>query len=265
MVDVCDVASTGCGASGTHGAHGAAGTVASRCMKGTILTLGGGGFSMSGGAASPIDDFLLGLVQKERPRICFVPTASGDDPGYSEQFMEAFSDRAEASVLSLFSHDPWGWTDPRMLLDQDIIHVGGGSTANLLAVWRVHGLPDVLARAAASGVVLSGISAGMNCWFEGSSTDSFGSLDALRDGLGFLPGSACPHYFGEEGRQQKYRDFVATGALKDGHAADDHVALLWRDGELVEAVSEEPGRQAFRVERMGDDAVETPLQVRYLG
>lgn len=220
---------------------------------------------MSEGGTSLLDDFLLDLVQKDRPHVCFVPTASGDVDGYSEQFVEAFGHRAEASVLSLFSHDPWGYTDPTMLLDQDIIYVGGGSTANLLAVWRIHGLPEVLARAAADGVVLAGISAGMNCWFEGSSTDSFGSLDALDDGLGFLRGSACPHYFGEEGRQQKYLDFVGSGALPDGHAADDHVALLWRDGELVEAVSEEPGRQTFRVTRDGDGAVETPLQVRYLG
>lgn len=234
-------------------------------MKATILTLGGGGFSMSEDGDSLIDDFLLGLVAKERPRVCFVPTASGDADGYSEQFLQAFAHRAEASVLSLFSHDPWGYSDPAMLLEQDIIYVGGGSTANLLAVWRVHGLHEVLASAAASGVVLAGVSAGMNCWFEGSSTDSFGSLNALPDGLGFLRGSACPHYFGEEGRQQKYRDFVASGALSDGHAADDHVALLWLDGELVEVVSEELGRQAFHVTRDGDGAVETPLHVRYLG
>ncbi len=245
--------------------HQAIRDVASHPMKATILTLGGGGFSMSEDGSSLIDDFLLELVAKERPSVCFVPTASGDADGYSEQFMDAFGHRADASVLSLFSHDPWGYTDPAMLLDQDIIYVGGGSTANLLAVWRVHGLPGVLASAAANGVVLAGISAGMNCWFEGSSTDSFGSLDALHDGLGFLRGSACPHYFGEEERQQKYHDFVAGGALPDGHAADDHVALLWHDGALVEAVSEEPGRQAFRVTRDGPRVVETPLHVRYLG
>lgn len=227
--------------------------------------MGGGGFSMSEDGTSLLDDFLLDLAAKDHPRVCFVPTASGDDDDYSDRFMAAFEHRADASVLSLFSHDPWGYTDPTMLLDQDIIYVGGGSTANLLAVWRVHGLPDVLTRAAADGVILAGISAGMNCWFEGSSTDSFGSLDALRDGLGFLRGTACPHYFGEVGRQQRYKDFVLSGNLSSGYAADDHVALLWCDGELVEAVSEEPGRQAFRVTRDGDATVETPLRVRYLG
>ncbi len=216
---------------------------------------------MSEDGSSLIDDFLINLAGKERPQICLIPTASGDADEYCERFLHAFGHRAETSVLSLFSHDPWGYTNPTMLLDQDIIYAGGGSTANLLAVWRVHGVPEILSRAAADGVILAGISAGMNCWFEASSTDSFGSLDALPDGLGFLRGSACPHYFGEEGRRGKYMDFVASGALPEGYAADDHVALLWRDGELVEAVSEEEGRQAFHVSRDG----ETPLAVRYLG
>lgn len=234
-------------------------------MKGMIFTMGGGGFSMSEDGSSLLDNFLLSLAGKPRPRVCFVPTASGDASESIEGFQDAFSGRAQTSVLSLFGRDPWGHQQPGMLLEQDIIYVGGGSTANLLAVWRVHGLPEVLANAAASGVILAGISAGMNCWFEASSTDSFGTLDALGDGLGFLPGSACPHYFGEEGRQRKYLDFVATGALPAGYAADDHVALLWRDGQLVETVSEVAGRQAFHVTRDGDWAVETPLQVNYLG
>jgi len=230
-------------------------------MKGTILTLGGGGFSMSEDGSSLIDDFLIDMTHKRRPKVCFIPTASGDDDEYCERFLQAFSYRAETSVLSLFSHDPWGYTPPAMLLDQDIVYVGGGSTANLLAVWAVHGVGEILYRAAADGVILAGISAGMNCWFDASSTDSFGSLDALREGLGFLQGSACPHYFAEGERRQKYVEFVASGALPEGHAADDHVALLWRDGVLVDAFSEEEGRQAFRVSRDG----EAPLAVRHLG
>ena len=234
-------------------------------MKGTVVTLGGGGFSASEEGSSPIDDFLLSLTGKDRPRVCFVPTASGDDSGYAERFQDAFGGRAETSVLSLFCKDPWGYTAPSSVLDQDLVYVGGGSTANLLAVWRLHGLDRLLEQAAAAGTVMAGISAGMNCWFEGSSTDSFGPLAPLPDGLGVLPGSACPHYFGEAGRQQRYLEFVASGALPDGHAADDGVALLWQDGRLVEAVSERPDGQAFRVARDGDRAVETPLPVRYLG
>jgi dipeptidase E len=234
-------------------------------MRGTILALGGGGFSMSDDGTSALDDFLLELSGADRPRVCFVPTASGDADVYSRQFETAFAGRAETSVLSLFCHEPWGWSDPRMLLEQDVVYVGGGSTANLLAVWRLHGLPDVLAQAAAQGTVLAGISAGMNCWFAGSSTDSFGPLAPLHDGLGFLDATACPHYLGEPGRRERYLGWVADGSLAGGYAVDDHVALLFRDGELVEAVTERPGRPAFRVDRDGSGgAVEADLPVRPL-
>src|SRR5690606_27950435 len=107
--------------------------------------------------------------------------------------------------------------------------------------------------------------AGMNCWFEASSTDSFGPLAPLNDGLGFLPGSACPHYLGEPGRRELYRGWISSGELSDGYAVDDHAALVFRDGELVEAISEQPDRPVYRVER-GDstDAVEHPVPVRLL-
>lgn len=181
-------------------------------LSGTIVTLGGGGFS-DAGEATAIDAFILGLTGKARPRVCFVPTASGDDHGYAGKFDKAFAEHAETSVLSLFTKaENHTWTcDPRHLLTQDVVYVGGGSTANLLALWRLHGLPEVLREAAASGTVLAGISAGMNCWFEASSTDSFGPLAPLDDGLGFLPGSACPHLFGEEDRAEKYLRWGGRG------------------------------------------------------
>lgn len=120
--------------------------------------------------------FLLGLTGSERHASASSPPPAATQTAKANSFERAFGARAETSVLSLFGHDPWGHGDPRMLLEQDVVYVGGGSTANLLAVWRLHGLPDVLAEAAAQGVILAGVSAGMNCWFEGSSTDSFGPL-----------------------------------------------------------------------------------------
>lgn len=220
---------------------------------------------MSEDGTSFIDDHLLAMTGVERPKVCFIPTASGDAVGYGERFEAAFWQRAQTSVLSLFCQDPWGYSDPRMLLDQDLIYVGGGSTANLLAVWRLHGLPEILREAARRGAVLAGISAGMNCWFEASSTDSYGPLAPLRDGLGFLPGGACPHLLGEEGRKESLLRWVASGELPTTHAADDHVALVWRDGELIEAVAEAPEGLALRVERSGDAAVEHRIPVRQLG
>lgn len=233
-------------------------------MIGTVLALGGGGFSMSEDGTSAIDDHLLDLTGRSRPSVCFVPTASGDAVSYSARFEAAFEGRARTRVLSLFCQQPWGYSDPSMLLEQDVVYVGGGSTANLLAVWRLHGLPAVLRQAAANGTILAGISAGMNCWFDGCSTDSFGPYAPLADGLGLLRGSACPHYLGEPGRRSAYLGWVGSGELGDGYAVDDHVALRFADGVLVEAVAERPGRPAFRVERDGDEVVETEIPVRSL-
>lgn len=225
------------------------------------MTLGGGGFSMSEDGGSRLDDLLLELTGKRRPRVCFVGTASGDSSAYRERFFDAFRTRAEVSALVLFGQATHDFTPPETLLDQDLVYVGGGSTANLLALWRLHGVPSVLEKAAADGTVLAGISAGMNCWFEASSTDSFGPLAPLSDGLGWLRGSACPHYFGEEGRAERFRGWVAEGTLPPGYGVDDGVALVWRDGVLAEVVSERPDGQAFAVTPDG----ETPLHVRYLG
>lgn len=229
-------------------------------MRGTIVTLGGGGFSMADGLTQ-LDEFLIELTGKERPRVCFVGTASGDSSAYRDRFFDAFSPRADASALVLFGQAAHPYTPPQTLLQQDLIYVGGGSTANLLAIWRTHGVPPILEQAAAGGAILAGISAGMNCWYAASSTDSFGELAPLRDGLGWLPGSACPHYFGEEGRAERFRGWVADGSLPPGYGVDDGVALLWRDGELVEAVAERPDGQAFAVTAAG----ETAVQVRFLG
>lgn len=248
--------------------------------RGTILALGGGGFSA--GDSPLLDDLLLDLARPraethgrgDRPRVAFVGTASGDAEDYCAKFTAAFADRAETTVVSLFWRD--GSDLAATLRGQDAVFVGGGSTLNLLALWRLHGLDVAMAGALADGVVLCGVSAGMNCWFDASVTDSFGPLSALTDGLGFLPGSACPHYDGEAARRPAYLDLVGSRALPSGFAAEDGVGLLFRDGQLFEAVSERPDGQAFRVHLSGgaldvDDAAdlvdvaESPVDVRYLG
>lgn len=228
----------------------------------TIVALGGGGFSTEPGDPR-LDDHVLSLAGVPRPRVLFVPTASGDSDVYCERFLAAFPPgRAEASVLSLFQR-----TVPDLrehVLAQDVVYVGGGSTANLLAVWRVHGLDDVLREAYAAGVVLAGISAGMNCWFAASVTDSFSTdLAGLPDGLGLLPGSACPHYDGESRRRPVYRELV-EGGFPGGFAADDDAALVFADGELVEVVACRAGARAYRVELRAGRVHEVPLPVRQL-
>lgn len=208
----------------------------------------GGGTSLTDDRDPRLDAFILGLAGKARPRVCYLGTASGDQERGLLAFYRAMREHdCEPTDLTFFE---------RTIDDvaafaaaQDVFWVGGGSTANLLAVWRLHGL-DVLLREAYEQrrAVLCGVSAGMNCWFEGSTTDSFGPLAPLRDGLGFLPGSACPHYDGDERRRPLFRRLVDTGELPPGWAADDHAALHFAGGEFVRAVALREGACAYRVE-----------------
>lgn len=154
------------------------------------------------------------------------------------------------------------------VLSQDLVYAGGGNTANLLAVWRAHGLDQVLRRAWQEGVVISGISAGMNCWFEQSLSDSFHSehFAPLRDGLGFLPGSTCPHYDVQEpGQRHSFQRLIGAGGLGDGWSVDDGAALVFADGALTEVIASRPHARAYRVERQGSGARERQLETRYLG
>ncbi|MGZ4335608.1 MAG: Type 1 glutamine amidotransferase-like domain-containing protein [Gaiellaceae bacterium] len=162
----------------------------------------------------------------------------------------------EATRLSFY---PWPPEDLRELaLGHDVILVCGGNTANMLAVWRVHGFDRILREAWEAGVVLAGWSAGMICWFEAGVTDSFGAqLEGMRDGLGFLPGSACPHYDGEERRRPVYTDLVANG-FPSGIALDDAAAARFDGTELQEVVASVPGSGGYHV---GPDG-EVPLPTR---
>ncbi len=230
-----------------------------------IVAMGGGGFSEE--PDNPLlDNYVLSLTRKRKPRVCFLPTASGDAQGYIDKFHRAFpSKRAKSSHLTLFR--PCGVQDTReFLLNQDIIYVGGGSTANMLAIWRLHGIDRVLRKAWRTGVVLSGLSAGMICWFEHCITDSFGGRPtALTTGLGLLKGSACPHYNSEPERRPAYHRLVAKGRLSPGVAADDGAALHFVGGKLSRVVSSRKEARAYRVERVKNNAVEIPLDTCYLG
>jgi dipeptidase E len=233
----------------------------------TIVAIGGGGFSQDRPNLL-LDDFVLDLAhlvrERDRPHACFIGTASGDDQAYLASFYASYARRTEAAHLALFDRTVADLED--FLLDQDLIHVGGGNTANMLAIWRVHGVDRALKAAWEEGVVLAGVSAGANCWFAGSTTDSFGGLAALGDGLAFLPGSFSPHYDGEIRRRPLFQQLVGSGELPDGYAADDHAAFVFRGSELAEVVAGRPEARGYRVARDATgDAVETELPTRYLG
>jgi dipeptidase E len=165
---------------------------------------------------------------------------------------------AEVTDLSFY---PWPPSDLRELaLTHDVIVVGGGNTANMLAVWRVHGFDRILREAWEKGVLLTGWSAGMICWFEAGVTDSFGpQLEGMRDGLGFLPGSACPHYDGEERRRPVYTELVRDG-FPAGIALDDEAGALYVGTELREVLATGGSAAGYAVSRDG----ERPLEVRRL-
>ncbi|HEY6140719.1 MAG TPA: peptidase E [Thermoanaerobaculia bacterium] len=212
--------------------------------SGVIATLGGGGFLMEP-RNRRLDNWLLSLTRKRRPRVLFLPTASGDAARYVARFHRAFPSGAHLGLFNRTVRDLRSF-----VLRHDVVYVGGGNTANMLAVWRVHGLDAILKEACDNGTLLCGVSAGANCWFENSLTDSFGRpLRPLDDGLGLLPGSFCPHYDGERDRRAAYRRFVANGALPEGWAAEDSVAVLWRGGQVAEIVASRRGKSAWRVSR----------------
>jgi dipeptidase E len=203
--------------------------------------------------------YVLALARRPRPKVLFLGTASGDSAEYLLTFYRAFAGvDCEPSHLALF--DRVVDDIDALVRLQDVVIVGGGNTANMLAVWRLHGVEHALRSAYAGGTVLSGWSAGCLCWFEGGITDSFTPrLGALRDGLGILAGSACPHYDSEESRRPVYAREIAAG-LSPGIALEDGVAARYDDERLVEVVSARVDGRAFQVDANG----ERPLAVRML-
>ena len=222
-------------------------------MPGHVLAMGGGALLSRD---SRIEDFMLGLARSDRPRVCFLPTAGGEKPEWIVRFYEEFSARdCEPSHLNLFGMPE----EPAAhIARQDVIYVGGGNTANMLAIWRVHGIDVALRQAWERGAVVGGMSAGANCWFEDSVTDSFGpTLRELGEGLGLLGGSFCPHYDAEPERRPTYTRLVRDGVLAPGYAADDDAAFHFEGTKLREVVSQREGARGYRVTAAGEETLDT--------
>lgn len=218
-----------------------------------VVAIGGAAFEPA------LVRFLLGLTGSGRPRVALVGTATGDSTAVLLAMYAAFAPHAAVSHVAFHPWPPAGVREH--VLAQDLVFVGGGNTANMLAIWRVHGFERILREAWERGIVLAGVSAGAICWFEAGVTDSFGpELAGMRDGLGFLPGSACPHYDGEERRRPVYRRLVGAEGFPAGIALDDGAAACFRGRELERVVSARPGATGYRVEARG----ETPLPAEQL-
>ena len=216
----------------------------------------------------PLIDFAFDLAgSPAHARFCYLGTAMGDNPMMTTAIYEAFLDRdVSVSHLSLFPMP--NIADMRAhLLAQDVIWVGGGSVAGLLALWRLHGLDEILREAWQAGVVLGGVSAGSLCWHVGGTTDSFGpDLRPVTNGLALVPFSNGVHYDSEEQRRPLYQKLIAQRLLPAGYATDDGVGLHYRGTTLVEAVTADPNRAAYFVEPLDDGtAVESRLPTRLLG
>ncbi len=228
-----------------------------------IVAFGGGGFSMESG--NPLlDDYVLGLAPSARPRICFLPSASGDADHYIVRFYRAFeASRCEPTHISLFRREQ-GTIDFRShLLSQDVVYVGGGSLISLLGVWRAHGIDSILRDAWEAEVILCGLSAGSLCWFDEAVTGFHGEPRRV-DGLGFLPWSNCVHYEAGGKRRESYRGFLLDG-MRPGYAAEDGSALHFKGLRLDRVVSSRPEARGWRLERRGDGISETRLATAYLG
>jgi dipeptidase E len=226
-----------------------------------IIAMGGGGFSMEPDNPA-LDRYVLSVAQARRayPRVCFLPSATDNIDSYLLKFYQAFGQfdcvPTHLSLFSLPSADLRGF-----VLAQDLIYVGGGNTRSLLALWREWGLEAIFREAAAAGVVLAGISAGANCWFEQCTTDSVPGELRVLNCLGLLAGSFTPHYDGEALRRPSLRRLLAAGTIQPGFAADDSAALHFVDGQLWRAVRSRPAAQAYRVGLRESEVVEEPLEM----
>jgi peptidase E len=228
-----------------------------------IIAMGGGGFSMEPNNLA-LDRYIIAQTGKARPAVCFLAQASGEARDYIINFYKAFNELdCRAAHLSLFT--PHTADLEGFLLTQDVIYVGGGNTKSMVALWREWGLEALLRKACEQGVILAGISAGANCWFEQYLTDSVPGQLTVLNGLGYLQGSCTPHYDGEANRRPDYTRLVATGGIMAGFAFDDGAAGHFIDGKLHKVVSSRPNAKGYYVGVLDGGAAEKTLDTQYLG
>ena len=231
--------------------------------KRQVIAMGGGGFSME--PDNPLlDQYVIKQARRANPSVCFFPHATDDAVRYVFNFYKAFTRLdARPTYLSLFT--PPTADLESFIMDQDVIYVGGGNTKSMLALWREWRLDEILKKAYQNGTVLTGLSAGANCWFQECSTDSIPGKLTVLPCLGIVEGSFCPHYDGEVNRRPTLHQMVREGRIKPGYAADDGAAAHFIDDQFSHAVSSRPLAKAYKVDRSGDQVQESAVETHFLG
>ena len=221
-----------------------------------IIAIGGGGFGRGVGSRA-IEQYILNQSQARRPRVCFIPTATGDDDQYKVNFYATFTKlNCLPTHLDLFKRTP----DLKKLISaQDIIFVGGGNTMSMLGVWKQWGLDKILRQAYNKGTVMSGVSAGAICWFEKGITDSWESELKVLDCLGILKGVCCPHYDGEANRRPSVENFLKNKQINESLCIEDGAAVHYHDNQLKTAISFYDNKNAYNVKYDKNQLIEVPL------
>lgn len=229
-------------------------------MRRQIICWGDG---MLDGKAPFADLYTLAQTGKKEPRICFLSTASGDAEGYTKYFYHMF-DRFPCKTYDLALFRPHTADIEGLIMDMDVVLVGGGQSKSMMATWRGWDLQYILRDAYNNGTVLAGGSAGSVCWFDECITDSIPGTLSVMTCLHFLPYSNCPHY-ASYSRRSAYTKFVSSGEIKGGYAADDYAGLHFVDGKLLRCISNRPYAYCYQVEKEGDKSVQKRLKTNWLG
>jgi peptidase E len=221
--------------------------------------------AIGGGGGDRMMKYFLDMTGKKRPRICFMPTATGDPKATIDKWLENMKKfDCEPRVQKMFIASPRVKSFEDELLTADAIYVGGGNTLNMIAIWKAQGVDKILRKAWEKGTVLGGGSAGSICWFEQGSTDSRPAKLTPMDCLGFLKGSNVPHYDGEKQRRPLYHDWLLKDEIKPGIACDNGVGAHFVNDELFKVVSTNAKAKAYKVARVGDKVVETAIEPEVL-
>jgi aminopeptidase N len=210
-----------------------------------IIAIGGGGFGANPGQGI-IENYILKQTKKKNPRICFIPTATGDNEAYKVNFYSTFTNlNCYPSHLDFFKRTP---DLNELILNQDAIFVGGGNTKSMLAVWKEWGLDKILKKAYLRGTVMSGVSAGAICWFQNGITDSWASNLKMMPCLNFVKGTCCPHYDEEPERKPAVEKLLLTNKIKNVYAVDGGAALHIKDEKIFKSVIFKKNKSSYLVD-----------------